>query len=447
MTDMMAEPRISTEEMLARFMQNEQEVTAHETGASNDFGFGAEATRKMQLAQQAGEGMVKGVDGSIGDAIYGGVDQNEEERRQKVVQRFVTMSVVDQMIKKIDLRLNEIDTEINHFRQDNLQIGIERERLTLEESEVRDELERHETTKAEAEARTPEVEQAVIDAEQANTEALLEQERAQRALISANGPDDVIRCTHAIEAATEKVELTTEELALRRQQALEHVTNLEELDQGILALEARLTEIETELGELDAREVSNNASIKALELEQSELRSAKDTLQNDEGFRAKVESGEYTVQEVISELPPAAQDTFTQQLDGWINTATDAAWSAWSGVKDVANNALEAASDTVNSALEGANNAISTVADGASTAVNAASDLVNGAINTATNIVSSEPTGDRVGTTAANEDGQGITATPPSTQNAFTAAVTPGLGHHPAAAPVHTPAPAPSMHG
>jgi len=440
-TDRVNAPRadLTTVERLAAFAElgEEMGVTPPAAAATNTFAFG-----EGQAAQMARMSGMHAVDDSFNNADISEANMSPEEkaekRRKEVMQKFVTMSIVDQMIEKIDLRLEEIGNKITALDQDNVQIGIDRQLLTAEQQQTLDESERLKGVKVEAEARTPEVEQAVIDAEQANADALIEQERAQRALLSANSPDDVIRCTHAIEVATEKVQLTTEELDLRREQAMTHVTNLEELDQGVLALETRLEEIERELGTLDTREASNNASIAELKIEQNELLEAKDKLQNDEEFRAKVEGGEYTVQEVMDEMPPAAQETFSQQLDGWINTATDAAWNAWSGVKSVASDAL----DTVVNAADSALTSVTTTASAAADAVvNTGSDMISSAKMTISGYLTSEPdpTGDRAPANAAAAD---FKAEPPTTIAEFNAG---GLNKDstPAIQPTPIPTPAP----
>lgn len=432
LTDRQMAPRISTKEMQAMFAEN-----------TNDFGFGVDATRKMQLAQQAGEGMVKGVDGNIGDAIHNTSGKEEEKRKIRNTRLLASNSVIisddvyDELINFVDQEREQlqatlvakeaeikavteeiavVDGELETARDESHVAGVHAMRnadalsmAKLREIELRRNLEDNIETMREA--------RRSGDPEQISA--------AQEALSATR--TDLIEIEATILAGMSEADRHAEILRRQQEKMIRIQARRADLDENLARLENDVTNIKGRLTEYD----EFAAFLRSDEV-QTKLENGTLTLEDLErggmpaDMAARLQGQELTADNIRSSLVDGykglGQETFSALQDedkAYVDTSYDSYLDA----------AYETVADTLSDTYD-------TLKDGANYVITGVSGFLTG---------EPEPTGDRVGTTAANADGRGITgATPPSTQFAFTAAVTPSLGH-PAQEKQFVVAPAPEM--
>lgn len=413
----------------ALFARTEEELTtnrAEAAAAENTslFNYDSKAGNAKELAAQAGEGMIKGVNGNIGDSLNENVSKEERDRRIRnirAVGEANVLSTLDNMIGEIDLQIAETEAEIAIVKA-RLQ---EKYGIIIKEGEI---------IEADIEAI-----EAAKTAEAELARAAAEKAAAEEKLRHVGSADEAIAYSEEIAAAEERHGIALEELERRRE-----VLRSREIDPD--RMDARLEHMQDRLDEIQAEIDSDPDSARLTKLK-GQLESLTARRENLVKLKEQYEANPnkyHTVGELIDSMPEAERAAINSTIDNIISSPR------WEKIEATITGAVDAvvevATDTVDTVVNGVTSAVDTVTDGINSAVDSVSEMASSALDSVTNFMSPEPTGDRVGTTAASKlDENGINGAVPATmQPTWTAAVKPGLGH-PAQEREFVPAPAPEM--
>lgn len=301
------------------------DLTSVFTAETEHHAFSFEGEANKRLAQE-GTGILNGIKNAR-EGTYGGGTYDNDSQKQRFSRALsdveITNNIINNLIAEIDVGIASITSQINSIEEQLAQTALRREEILRERLET-------EQSHAELLEDREELEDTIDGAQLDSEAAELAHQQAMMAMIRADNPD-------AIVAAEQRVDLTREEAEAAAHRLLEQRVELEELDTEISRLDSIIQRLDANLSTLSEEELTLLEEHSDLVSDREQLIVMRDRLDDPE-FRAAVERGEITREDVLERMPEELQTSvFENIVDRFQNTvgyATDAISSVGNSIKN-----------------------------------------------------------------------------------------------------------------